>query len=296
MNTIRTIVLFLLLGLASACGQSSGESGDPDGGDNDAGDTDADTDGDADTDTDADTDLDGGPDAGDAGAQEPVPLGASSAFAILASAEITNIPTSAITGDVGLTPDTGSNISGFSDPLTCPEVIGTIYAVDVSGPACAVANPTLLLDAKADAEVAFINARAAVRGTPTSVSGNLNGLTLYPGLYESLTSLEISPGGHLYLDAQGHGNAVFIIRSETSITTEATSAVVLTHGAKAANVYWTAGSSVTLGTNSIMKGTLIAGTSISLLTGASLEGRALNQGAAAEAITLDSSIITVPSP
>jgi hypothetical protein len=45
-----------------------------------------------------------------------------------------------------------------------------------------------------------------------------------------------------------------------------------------------------------MKGTLIAGTAITLKTGANLEGRALNQGAAAAAITLDSCTITVPSP
>jgi hypothetical protein len=293
LKAIKISGLFLLLSLLAACGQSSEDAAD--GGDTDGGDTDADTDGDADGDTDTDADGDSDSDAGDAGAQESVPLGSSATFAILASAEITNIPTSAITGDVGLTPDTGANISGFSVPATCPEVTGNVYAVDASGPACAQINPTLLLGAKADAEVAFIDARAAVRGTPTSVSGNLNGLTLYPGLYESLTSLEISAGGHLYLDAQGDGNAVFIIRSETSITTEDTSEVVLAGGAKAANVYWTAGSSVTLGTSSIMKGTLIAGTSISLLTGANLEGRALNQGASAEAVTLDSSTITVPS-
>ncbi len=228
--------------------------------------------------------------------QVVVPLGSTSAFAILASAAITNIPTSSITGDIGLTPDAGSNISGFSEPATCPEVTGKVYAVDATGPACALIDPVLLLTAKTDAGIAFTNARAAVRGTPQAISGNLNGLTLYPGLYESGTSLQISPGGFLYLDAQGDANAVFIIRSETSITTEATSEVVLTGDAKAANVYWTAGSSVTLGTNSIMKGTLVAGTSISLLTGAHLEGRALNQGASAEAITLDSCTITVPSP
>lgn len=227
--------------------------------------------------------------------QESVSLGNSSNFAILASAEITNIATSSITGDVGLTPDSGSNISGFSEPINCPEITGTIYVVDASGPACAVIDPTLLTDAKTDAEIAFADARDAARGTPQSVSGNLNGLTLYPGIYESGTTLEISPGGVLYLDALGDSTAVFIIRSETSITTEDTSEVVLTNGAKASNVYWTAGSSVTLGTYSIMKGTIIAGTSISLLTGSNLEGRALNQGASAEAITLDSCTITVPT-
>lgn len=228
--------------------------------------------------------------------QTPVPLGTSSNFAILASAAITDIPTSAITGDVGLTPDTGAKITGFSSPLTCPEVTGVIYAVDAAGPACAQINPTLIQAAKDDALVAFTYANAAARGTATAITTNLTGLTLYPGLYESLTTLDFSAGGKLYLDAQGDVNAVFILRSSTAITTLSTSEVVLTGGAKATNVFWTAGSAITLGTNSIMKGTLIAGTAITLQTGANLEGRALNQGAAAAAISLDSSTITVPLP
>jgi hypothetical protein len=228
--------------------------------------------------------------------QPAVELGDSSEFVILASAAITNIPTSDIVGDVGLFPDAGSNASGFSLPASCPEITGTLYLVDATGPACATVDPVLLGNARLDAEVAYLDAVAAVRGTPQAISGDLNGLTLYPGLYESGTSLQISPGGFLYLDAQGDQDAVFIIRSATSITTEATSQVILTKGAKAANVYWTSGSTVTLGTSSIMKGTLLASTSISLLTGANLEGRALNQGPAAAAITLDSCSIALPLP
>jgi len=228
--------------------------------------------------------------------QTPVPLGSSAKFAILASAAVTNIPTSAITGDVGLTPDTGAKITGFSSPLTCPEVTGVIYKVDAAGPACAQINPTLLQAAKDDALVAFTYANAAARGTAPAITTNLTGLTLYPGLYESLTTLDFSAGGKLYLDAQGDVNAVFILRSSNAITTLSTSEVVLTGGAKATNVFWTAGSAVILGTNSIMKGTLIAGTAITLQTGVNLEGRALNQGATAAAISLDSSTITVPLP
>ena len=71
---------------------------------------------------------------------------------------------------------------------------------------------------------------------------------------------------------------------------------MLTKGALAKNVYWTAGSAITLGTDSTMKGTLIAGTALSLLTGANLEGRAISQGPAATAVTLDTSTITIPSP
>jgi hypothetical protein len=228
--------------------------------------------------------------------QLPVPLGSSSNFAILASAAITNIPTSAITGDVGLTPDTGANITGFSSPGSCPEIVGRLYAVDAAGPACALINATLLSNAKTDALAAFVNANNAVRGTPIALSTNLTGLTLYPGLYQSGTTIDFSAAGTLTLDAQGDPNAVFVIRSSTAITTLSTSQVVLSGGAKASNVFWIAGSAITLGANSIMKGTLVASTAITLQTGANLEGRALNQGAAAAAISCDSCTITVPAP
>jgi hypothetical protein len=215
----------------------------------------------------------------------PVALGTSARFAILSNSAITDIPTSAITGDVGISPGARSSITG----LTIPEVTGTIYAADDATPV-----PAMLIAAKNDAASAYLDATAAGRGTPTSLSGNINGLTLVSGLYESGTSIEISPGGIVYLDAQGDVNAVFVIRSATSITTSATSQVVLTNGANAKNIFWSAGSAITLGTNSKMKGTLIASTSISLLTGARLDGRALIQGAAAGQVSLDQNIIVLP--
>jgi hypothetical protein len=230
-------------------------------------------------------------------AQADVPLGAASNFVILASAGITNIPTSNITGDVGLTPDAASNITGFSlVGSTCPEITGELYVVDATGPACATIDPTLLTNAKAAALAAFNDANAAGRGSPAAISGDIGGLTLYPGLYLSGTTIEILAGETLFLDAQGDPNAVFIIRSANSITTEAGSDVVLTKGANAANVYWTAGSAITLGTTSIMKGTMIAGTATSLLTGATIEGRVLNQGPSAAAVSLDHAVMTLPTP
>jgi hypothetical protein len=228
--------------------------------------------------------------------QSPVELGSASSFAILGSAAITNIPTSLITGDVGLTPDTGANITGFSAPLTCPEVVGRIYAVNSSGPACALVDAVLLSNAKTDALAAFVQATGAARGTPTPITTNLAGMTFYPGLYESLTSIDFSAGGILTLDAQGDPNAVFLIRSATAINALSTSQVVLSGGAKASKVFWSAGSAITLGANSVIKGSLLASTAITLQTGAQLEGRALNQGAAAAAITCDACTITVPSP
>lgn len=221
--------------------------------------------------------------------QLTVPLGTAARFAILSHSAITNIPTSSITGDVGLSPGVRASITGLLNADGQVAAGYAIYAADDATPV-----PAMLIEAKADAEIAFDNARAAVRGTPASISGDLNGLTLAPGLYESGTSIEISPAGFLYLDAGGDANAVFIIRSATTITTESTSEVVLLGDAKASNIFWTAGTSVTLGANSRMKGTMIAGSSISLLTGARLDGRALIQGAAAEQVSLDQNIVVKP--
>src|SRR5207302_63468 len=81
----------------------------------------------------------------------------------------------------------------------------------------------------------------------TTVAGNLGGQTLTPGLYKSTSSLEIS-SGDLTLDAQGDVNAVFIFQMASTLTTTSARQVILSGGAKAANVFWQVGSSATLGT------------------------------------------------
>lgn len=99
--------------------------------------------------------------------------------------------------------------------------------------------------------------------------------------------------GNATLDAQGDANAVFIFQMGSTLTTASGTQVVLSGGARAANIYWQVGSSATLGTTSIFKGNILAQESITLETGATLEGRALTQ---IGAVTLDAAIITVPTP
>src|SRR5690606_2049650 len=67
--------------------------------------------------------------------------------------------------------------------------------------------------------------------------------------------------------------------------------IVLAGGARAANIFWQVGTSANLGTTSVFKGTILADQSISMNTGASLEGRALARIAA---VTLTSNTITHP--
>jgi len=124
--------------------------------------------------------------------QPPVPLGTADGFAILAASLISNIPTSAITGDVGLSPASGSNITG----LTSQEVTGTIYTVDASGPPGSVPDATLLTAAQGDLTIAY-NDAAGRTPVPTGDflnpgGGNIGGLSLVSGLYKFTSSASIT--------------------------------------------------------------------------------------------------------
>jgi hypothetical protein len=65
----------------------------------------------------------------------------------------------------------------------------------------------------------------------------------------------------------------------------------MTGGSLARNVYWQVGSSASLGTGTAFKGNILALTSISLATGASLSGRALARNGA---VTMDGNAISMP--
>lgn len=215
---------------------------------------------------------------------DPVELGQVKGFAILAYAAVTNVPLSSIKGDVGLTPISGSFID-----LSQEEVTGTIFTVDATGPAGSIESAAMLTVAKGELTVAY-NDAAGRTVSPIAISGNIGGLTLFPSLYKSTGTLEIS-GGDLTLDANQNEDAVWIFQVASSFNMTSGRQVFLTNGAKAANVFWQIGSAATFGTTSVMKGTIMAGTQITFATGATLEGRAL---ALNENVTLQQNTITLP--
>ena len=200
-----------------------------------------------------------------------VNLRSTGGFAILAGSLISNVPTSAITGDVGLSPAARAAITGFGST----EVTGTIYASDDASPAGVAA---MLTTAKGDLTTAYNDAAGRTVGAVT-VAGNLGGRTLAPGLYKSTSSLEIS-SGELTLDGGGNANAVWIFQIASTLTTTSGRQVILSGGAKASNIFWQVGSSATLGTTSVFKGTIMADQSITVNTGASVQGRLLARTAA----------------
>lgn|GEM_PF-877150 len=219
----------------------------------------------------------------------PVTLGLTGGFAILSYAGITNTGPTVIIGDVGVTPLAASYMSGFGTP----NVVGRIYGVDATGPSGSIPFPSMLTVAMGDLTIAF-NDAAGRTIDPIGVSGNLGGRTLYSGLYKSNGSLEIT-AGDLTLDAQGDVNAVWIFQIASNFNMTSGRQVFLSGGAKASNIFWQVGSAATFGTTAVMKGTILAYTTITFATGASLEGRAL---ARTEAVTLQSNVIggTMESP
>jgi uncharacterized repeat protein (TIGR01451 family) len=203
----------------------------------------------------------------------PVPLGTAANFAVLAGSTITNTGSTTINGDLGLSP--GTSVTGFPPG----QVNGTIYAAD-----------SVALQAQADLTVAYIN--AAARPVSATIPVELGGTTEPPGVYNSLAGT-FGITGTLTLNAQGDPNAVFIFKAASTFITASASNVLLINGAQAANVFWVVGSSATLGTGTALQGTILALTSITVTTGATINGRALARNGA---VTLNTNTITALVP
>jgi hypothetical protein len=226
-----------------------------------------------------------------ASAAQTVQLGTATPFAVLAGSAVTDIPTSSITGNVGLSPAAGTNITG----LTQAEVTGTIYSTNGTGPAGNVNDPARLTTAKNDLTTAY-NAAAGQPPTSTFVTGDnqLGGKTLTAGVYAfgHAATANITAASPLVLNGQNDPNSVFVFQASSDLITASGSVVQLENGAQACNVFWQVGSSATLGSSSTFVGTLMASTSATLNSAATVQGRIL---ASTGAVTLDANTITAPS-
>ena len=197
-------------------------------------------------------------------------LGTADSFAVLGGSTVTNTGSSTVNGDLGVSP--GSAVTGFPPGL----VNGTIHAADAAA-----------AQAQADLTIAYNS--AAGQACNTDLTGqDLGGLTLTAGVYCFSSSAQLT--GAVTLDAQGDASAVFIFQIGSTLTTASNSSVLL-NGAQACNVFWQVGSSATLGTGTALMGNILALTSITLNTSATVvTGRTLARNGA---VTLDTNTITL---
>ncbi|MFO7745043.1 MAG: ice-binding family protein [Psychroflexus sp.] len=205
-----------------------------------------------------------------------IDLNSAGDFVVLSGSGITNTGVSTyLTGDVGSFPT--ATINGLDQT----NVNGTLYTT---------ASP-IVEQAKIDLTTAYNDGQSRTLNA-ISLPGQLGGLTLAPGLYENSTSTGISgtgPQGILTLN--GTANDVWIFKMGSTLVTDPGTSIVLAGGAQAKNIYWIVGTSATLGTNSIFFGNILADISVTLNTGASLDGRLLTRTGSVE---LDSNIATKP--
>jgi hypothetical protein len=201
-----------------------------------------------------------------------VNLGSSERFGILAGVGVSNnAGFSEIRNmDVGIYPGVRSSVTGFPPAII---VEGAIYASDDIAPPGIGA---MLIKAKQDLTNAYLFAEGASTPAPATVSGDQGGKTLAPGIYKSTSTLLIQ-SGDLTLDAQGDANAVWIFQVASDFTTVggAGGNVILSGGAQAKNIFWQVGRSATIGNYTIFKGNILALTSITMNSHATVQGRML---------------------
>jgi Ice-binding-like len=225
-----------------------------------------------------------------ASGQAPINLGTAGNFVMLSKAGISTVPSSVVTGDIGVSPIAHTAITGFSETMdlsnkfsTSAQVVGKMYAADYTAP-----TPTYMTTAVSDMEIAYTDAAGrTLPGFTELGAGEIGGLTLVPGLYKWGTDVSISTDVTL----SGGPNDVWIFQIAGNLNEAAGKKVTLIGGALPQNVFWQSAGAVAIGTTAHFEGVVLSKTMIAMKTGASVNGRLLAQ----TAVTLDQSTVTQPA-
>jgi hypothetical protein len=218
-----------------------------------------------------------------------VKLGDADGFVILAKSGVSNSSTTAITGDIGVSPAAESAITGFSltrdssnEYSTSAQVTGKIYSANLTPPT--PANMTAAISAM---ETAYTDAAGRTHPDETELgAGEIGGLTLAPGLYKWGTGVSISTDVTL----SGGGSQYWIFQIGQGLTVASATSVILSGGANAANIIWQVAGSAMLGTTSHVEGIIMSASAITLDTGATVNGALYAQ----TAVSLDANTVVLP--
>jgi len=240
-----------------------------------------------------------------------VALGLAAPFGIAATAGITNtptLPTTQVDGDVvlnptaecnGVTVDGAGGIGLCGGPTKVPTINGIVVSKTPPSP-----DATTAQNVTDDLRAAYLSitpanmpggtsiAAGTTLGAPTGNAMVEGDNLFYTGVYTSNTSILIT--GDLTLDAQGDPDATFVFQSASTVGTMSNARILLVNSAKASNVYWQAGSDVTLQTNTTWNGNIFAYRDITMVNGSSSCGR-LFAGAFTDGLfVFDSNRVSVP--
>ena len=212
-------------------------------------------------------------------------------YVILAKSGISTVPTSAIVGNIAVSPIAATAMTGFglsADPgggfSTSSQLTGQAFAANYVG-------SSLLTTAVGAMEAAYTD--SAGRVNPDAERLNLGGgalggvfggatAPLTPGVYTF--TVDVTIADTIYFQGSGmdedEGETdVFIIQMTGNLKQVANTRVILSNGAKANNIFWQVAGHVTVAADAHMEGTLLAKTRVLFETGSSLYGRILTQTA-----------------
>jgi Ice-binding-like/Bacterial Ig-like domain len=218
----------------------------------------------------------------------PVNLGTAGDFVLLGMSGITNVPTSIIVGNIGVSPIASTAVTGF--PLTpdasnqfstTPQVTGKVYAANF-----AVPTPNNLTTAIEDMQTAFTAAAGRAADVTELGAGTIGTITLVPGVYKWSSALQIPTDVTL----SGSATDVWIFQIAQNLTLSSGTNIVLAGAASSDNVFWQVSGAVIVNTGAHLEGNVLSQTSTTLDTGASLHGRLLAQ----TLVTVRGAMITVP--
>ncbi len=206
-----------------------------------------------------------------------------SSFAVLGASTVTNTGATTLTGQLGVDP--GLAITGQSTiTINGQPALTTGAAFVHAGDAIAGLAQGELTDARTN---------LGLLGAGSLLGVDLSGLTLFPGVYtvpagvSNLTTLL----GALTLDGLGNANAAWVFQMTSTLITSPGSVVNVINTGAGAGIFWNVGSSATLDTSTSFQGNILALTSITLNTGATIGcGRAL---ADTGAVTMDTNTIGI---
>ena len=230
----------------------------------------------------------GGTDGGTSASTLAVNLGTAANYVVLAKTGISDVPTSAITGNIAVSPAAATYITGFALTAdstnvfsTAPQVTGKVYAADYAAP-----TPAVLTAAIGDMQLAFADAAGRAPKVTELGTGNIGGMTLTPGVYKWSTALLIPAS----ITLAGGATDVWVFQIAQNLMVSSATNVVLTGGAVSQNVFWQVAGLADLGTTAQFEGVILSQTSIVLEAGASINGRLLAQ----TAVTLSGNTVVQP--